>query len=186
VAVGDVMGRGIEAAMSACAVKAALRSHGQYQRDAGGLLGQVNLTLWTSSAGDQSAALFCGLLETATGRVRYGSAGQPGVVLLRPGGWEPLSRPSPSLGESPETTYRQHECRLQPGEALVIYTDGFRDALDKSGKPLGDRGIAEPLMTRLDLPAKDLVAIARDRLEAHAVVPERDDRTVLVIKRTNP
>ena len=186
VAVGDVMGRGIEAAMSACAVKAALRSHGQYQRDAGGLLGQVNLTLWTGSAGDQSAALFCGLLETATGRVRYGSAGQPGVVLLRPGGWEPLSRPSPSLGESPETTYRQHECRLQPGEALVIYTDGFRDALDKSGKPLGDRGIAEPLMTRLDLPAKDLVAIARDRLEAHAVVPERDDRTVLVIKRTNP
>ena len=186
VAVGDVMGRGVEAAISASAVKAALRSHGQYQRDAASLLGQVNLTLWTSSAGDQFATMFCGLLETDTGRVRYSLAGQPGVVLVRPGGWEPLSRPSPPLGESPEAVYRQHECHLQPGEALVVFTDGFRDALDREGRPLGEEGLAESLVGRLDLRAKEMVTAARDRLEAHAVMPARDDRTVLVIKRTDP
>jgi len=186
VAVGDVMGRGIEAAISASAVKAALRSHGQYQRNAAGLLSQVNLALWTGSAGDQSASLLCGLLETATGRVRYSLAGQPGIVHVRPGGWESLSRPSPPLGESPEAVYRQEECLLQPGEALVIFTDGFRDALDRHGRSLGEEGLAKPLATRLDLPAKELVAIARDRLEAHALMPDRADRTVLVIKRTAP
>ena len=186
VAVGDVMGRGVEAAVSASAVKAALRSHGQYQRDAAALLAQVNLTLWTGSAGDQSAALFCGLLETATGQVRYSLAGQPGILLVSAGNWESLSQPSPPLGESPETVYQQKQCRLQPGDALVVFTDGFRDALDPNGKSLGEGGLAEPLVTRLDLPAKDLVAIARDRLEAHALAPERHDRTVLVIKRTNP
>ena len=184
-AVGDVMDRGLEAALSASAVKAALRSHGQYQREADTLLQRINLTLWTGSAGDQFASLFCGLLETATGRVRYATAGHPAVVLVRPGGWESLSRPTAPLGESPESSYRQEECLLQPGEALVIFTDGFRDAVDRHGKPLGEGGIAEPLASRLNVSAKELVTIARDRLEAHALVPERDDRTVLVIKRTN-
>jgi serine phosphatase RsbU (regulator of sigma subunit) len=186
VAVGDVRGRGIEAALSASAVKAALRSHGQYQRDAAELLRQVNLTLWTGSAGDQSGSLFCGLLETATGQVRYSLAGQPAIVVVRPDGWESLSRPCPPLGESPESSYGQHACSLEPGDALVIFTDGFRDAVDRSGRSLGDAGLAEPLAARLHLPAKELVAIARDRLESHAVAPERHSRTVLVIKRTDP
>lgn len=186
VSVGDVMGRGIEAAVSASAVKAALRSHGQYQRDAAALLSQVNLTLWTGSAGDQSAALFCGLLDTTTGKVRYSLAGEPGIVLVRPDGWESLSQPAPPLGESPETVYREAECRLQPGEALVVFTDGFRDALDEKGKPLGEGGIAKSLEGRLDLSTKELVVLIRDRLEAHALRPKRDDRTVLVIKHTAP
>jgi len=186
VAAGDVLGRGVEAAISASAVKAALRSHGQYQRDTAGLLSQVNLTLWTGSAGDQSASLFCGLLETATGQVRYSLAGQPAIVLVRPGGWESLGSPSPPLGESPEAAFQEQRCSLNPGEALVVFTDGFRDALDKKGKTLGEAGLAEPLASRLHLPAKDLVAVARDRLEAHAAVPHRDNRTVLVIKRTDP
>jgi len=186
VAVADVLGQGIEAAMSASAVKAALRSHGQYQRNAAELLAQVNLTLWTGSAGDQSATLFCGLLETNTGRVRYSLAGQPGVVLIRPGSWESLSGPTTPLGKSPETTYHQHECCLRPDEALLVFTGGFRDALDEQGRSLGEEGLAEPLMTRLHLPAKNLIALARDHLEAHAVKPERDDRAVLLVKRAGP
>jgi sigma-B regulation protein RsbU (phosphoserine phosphatase) len=186
VAVGDVAGRGVEAAISASAVKSALRSHGQYQRNTAGLLSQVNLTLWTGSAGDQSASLFCGLLDTATGRIRYSVAGHPSIVALRLDGWQSLSRPSPPLGESPESTYSEMECPLRPGEAVAIFTDGFRDALDAHGKPLGEAGLAEPLAARLHLSAKDLSAVARDRLEAHAAAPERKDRTVLVIKRTNP
>ncbi len=183
-AVGDVGYRGIEAALSAAAFRAALRSHGQYHRDAARLLSQVNLTLWTGSAGDQFATLFCGLLDHDTGRIRHASAGQPGVVLLRPDGWESLSRPSPPLGESPETNYRQIESHLKPGQALIVFTDGFRDAVNQHGKPLGEAGLAEPLVPRLNLSAKELVAMARDRLQGHAAAAG-DDRAVLVIKRTD-
>ena len=185
-AVGDVMDRGLEAALAASTVKAALRSHAEYVRDAAALLGQVNLTLWKGSAGDQFASLFCGLLETATGRVRFCCAGQPAVVIVRPGSWESLSQPSPPLGDSPETDYEPGQCSLKPGEALVVFTDGFRDALDKLGRPLGEAGLAEPMMNHLDLPAQDLIALAREKLAAHALDPRRDDHTVLVIKRTDP
>jgi serine phosphatase RsbU (regulator of sigma subunit) len=185
-AVGSVAGQAVEAAISASAVKASLRSHGQYHRDTAELLSQVNLTLWTGSAGDQSASLFCGLVETGTGRVRYSLAGTPAMLLLSPKGWKSLSQPSPSLGESPESLYRQQECTLKPGEALVVFTAGTRDARDPDGKPLGEVGLAEPLKARLKRPAKELVAIARDRLEHHAPLDKRRDRTVLVIKRANP
>ncbi len=184
VAVGDAMHRGLEAAMAATTLKAALRAHGQYNRQTAQTLKQANLTLWTGSAGDQFATLFYGLIETATGRVQYSSAGQPGVVVLRQGGWELLSQASPPLGESPESSYRQFSYQLRPGEAMLIFTDGFRDALDGEGRPLGEAGMAEPLLGRLDLSADQLATLARQTLSTHAAPPERDDRTVLVIKRT--
>ncbi|MFH1267632.1 MAG: PP2C family protein-serine/threonine phosphatase, partial [Planctomycetota bacterium] len=158
----------------------------RYRPDGYRLLDQVNLTLWTGSAGDQFASAFFGLVDPAQGRIRFSTAGDPAVVLLRPDGWESLSTATPPLGEGPETTYRQHECRLQPGEALLVFTDGIRDALDTQGRPLGEAGLAEPLAAKLQLPAAKLVALARDRLEAHALAPHRYDRTVLVIKPAAP
>ena len=185
VAVGDAMDEGIEGALSATTLKAALRSHGQYHRQADRLLTRINLTLWRGSAGDQFAALFCGLIETAAGRIRYASAGQPSVIHLHGDGWQSLSQSFPPLGESPETSYRQREHQLQSGEALVIFTQGFRDAQDKEGRPLGEAGLAEALAGQVAQPADQLVILARDALESHAHAPQRHDRTVLVVKRTD-
>ena len=186
VALGDAMDQGVEAALSANAVKTAFRAHAQYQRDIARLLAQVNLTLWTGSAGDQSANLFTGLVETAGGRVHFASAGQLGVILLRKNDWESMTQPSPPLGEGPETDYQQQHYELKQGESLVIFSDGFRDSLDHRGCPLGESGLAEPLAARAELPAEELVALARDRLEAHAAAPAERDRAILVIKRTMP
>lgn len=184
VAVGDAMERGLPAAIAASALKAALRAHGQYHRQAEQALRQVNLTLWTGSAGDQYASLFYGLIETGTGRVGYCSAGQPGLVLLRSDGWTSLGRPSPPLGDGPETDYEPFGHELQPGQVLVAFTDGFRDATDRQGRPLGEAGVAEPLLGHLNLSADHLVDLARQTFNSHAAAPDHDDRTVLVIKRT--
>lgn len=184
VTVGDAMQRGIEAALSAATVKAALRSHGQYIRDADILLSQTNLTLWRGSAGDQFASVFCGMIETGTGKVQCCQAGQQTVLLLHSGGWKSLTQPSPPLGGGPETQYTAREFTLEPGEALVVFTNGFSDALSADGRRLGEAGLAEAMNRRLDDPAQKLVDLARRRLNAHAALPEHDDRTVLVIKRS--
>jgi sigma-B regulation protein RsbU (phosphoserine phosphatase) len=184
VAVGDAMDRGLRAAMAASALKAALRAHGQYHRQAEQALKRINLTLWTGSAGDQKTTLFYGLIQTATGRISCCWAGQPGIVLLGKNGWKSLSHPSPPLGEGPETDYPQFACELQPGEALLAFTDGFRDATDAEGRPLGEAGVAEPLLAHLGLSADQLVDLARKTLNTHAAAADRDDRTVLVVKRT--
>jgi phosphoserine phosphatase RsbU/P len=184
VSVGDAAGRGVEAAMAAAALKAAVRAHGPYHRDPQEALKQINLTLWTGSAGDQYAALFYGLVETATGRLCWAMAGQPSVVLLRPTGWSSLSRISPQLGESPETAYQPLDHCLQPGEAVVIFTAGLRNALQRKGRSSAEAGLAEPLLSKLHLPADQLVCATQDLLNVHPATAHRNDQAILVIKRT--
>ena len=120
VAVGHAMDGGIQAAIAASGLKAALRAHGQYYREAQQTLKRLNLTLWTGSAGDQHATLFYGLIETATGRVCTASAGHPGALVIRPDGWESLTQISARLGEGPESIYEQTGYELQPGETLAL------------------------------------------------------------------
>jgi serine phosphatase RsbU (regulator of sigma subunit) len=182
VAVGHAMDGEIEGALAAAALKAALRAHGQYYREAQQTLKRLNLTLWTGSAGDQHATLFYGLVETATGRLSSASAGQPGALLVHRDGWQSLSHPSARLGEGPESQYEQFGYELAPGEVLVLLSEGARDAADTAGGPLGEAGVAEVVRSRLDLSAADLAALVRRRLEALPAAA-RHDRTVLVIKR---
>jgi serine phosphatase RsbU (regulator of sigma subunit) len=108
------------------------------------------------------------------------------MIRIRPDGWDSIGGSSPLLGESPETNYREESCHLSPGEAMVVFTDGFRDAMDPSGKRLGEIGLAESLITQLNVPAKELVNVAKKRLENHAASAIDDDHTVLIIKRVDP
>jgi serine phosphatase RsbU (regulator of sigma subunit) len=183
VTLGDAMDRGLEAAMSACAVKAAARAHGQYHRQAERTLQQVNLTLWTGSAGDQFADMFYGLIETATGRVSYAMAGKPSVILLRQDEWKSLGHASPPLGESPETDYEPFGYELKPGEALAIFNEGFRIAADKQGRTLEESGLAKLLSANIHLSADQLTYMARECLRLHAAAPDQDDVAILIVKR---
>jgi phosphoserine phosphatase RsbU/P len=184
-ALGECLDGGLVAALSATALKAALRSHAAYHRQAERALQQLNLTIWTNSAGDQYANVFFGLVETATGRICCSSAGQPSIVHLLPERWVSLTRKSPLLGESPESEFEQAGYELAVGEAIVIFTKGFREAADKSGVRLGEGGLAKLLAENMHLSANQLCAMARECLQAHAEQPDKDDVAVLVIKRTN-
>lgn len=184
VSLGDAMNRGLEAAMSACAVKAAARAHGQYNRQAERILQQVNLTLWTGSAGDQYADMFYGLIETATGRVSYAAAGKPSVLFLRQDEWKSLTHSSPPLGESPDTNYEPFTCELKPGEALAIFNEGLRIAADKQGCPLDESGLGKLLADNIHLSADQLTSMARECLRLHAAFPDQDDVAIVIIKRT--
>ena len=188
VAVGHAMGGGIQAALAASGLRAGLRAHGLYYREAQQTLKRLNLTLWTGSAGDQHAALFYGLIETATGRVCTASAGQPGALVIRGDSWESLSQVSARLGEGPESVYEQTGYELQPGETLALFTDGVLETPGADGKPLGEVGMGKLLQAVHDRPAAEMAAIVRRELDSLAApglaMPGKGrDRTVLVVKR---
>jgi serine phosphatase RsbU (regulator of sigma subunit) len=187
VAVGKAAEQGMAGAMTANVVKTAVRAHGRYHRQSERVLQQTNLTLWTGSAGDQHASLFCGLVETATGRVCCSAAGQLSVLCLRESGWESLShlRTGALLGSSAEADFDQFGHELQSGEVLVVFSDTLRDAADGKNVPLGEAGLAEALKNKLHLSAEELVVAVREALNARAVPSNRSDMSVLVVKR-NP
>jgi hypothetical protein len=188
VAVGHAMDGGVQAALAASGLKAALRAHGQYYREAQQTLKRLNLTLWTGSAGDQHATLFYGLIETATGRITTASAGRPAALVIRPDGWESLTQISARLGEGPESIYEQTGYELQPGETLALFTDGALETPGADGKPLGEVGMGKLLQAIHAVSASDMAAVLRRQLDnlaaAGPVIPPKGlDRTVLLVKR---
>ena len=183
VAVGHAMESGVQAAVAASGLKAALRAHGQYYREAQQTLKRLNLTLWTGSAGDQHATLFYGLIETATGRICTASAGHPGALIIRPDGWESFTQVAPRLGEGPETLYDQTGYELQPGQTLALFSDGALESPGADGKPLGEVGMGKLLQGMHDRTAAEMAAAVRRHLDQHAVPTMGRDRTVLLVKR---
>jgi serine phosphatase RsbU (regulator of sigma subunit) len=184
VTMGKAAEQGMPGAMIANAVKTAARAHARYHRLAEKIVGQANLTLWTGSAGDQHSGLFCGLVETATGRVSCCSAGQMSVLRLHADGWESLSHSAASLGASPESDFEPFGHELQLGETMVIITDTLRDLPDRQNLPLGENGLAELLRDKLHLSAEEIVAVVRSAVETQSPEFERRDFSVLVVKRT--
>jgi phosphoserine phosphatase RsbU/P len=177
VAVGRAEEQGIAGALTANSVKTALRSHARYHRLAERILQQVNLTLWTGSAGDQRVTLFHALVETSTGRVCWSSAGGAAVLLLHGDGWQSLSRSSGQLGEGPEAEFERFAYELRPGEALIVFADNSADAA-------AEKTLVDALKTKPDLSAAELVAAARSALDAQIPAHEAHDYSILAIKRT--
>ena len=178
--VGDAAGEGIEGALVASTVRAALRSHGQYRRSANTLLNQVNLTLWTGSAGDQSANVFCGFAEARSNYLRYAVAGKLDAILLQKDRWELLENRSAPLGQSPESVYRQSHCQIAAGGALVVLSEGFTHQLKNGSQSLND--FAQLLLSSSAISAKELVATARSVLTPHSDGAVKD-RTIVVLKQ---
>ncbi len=122
VALGGMASDGLDAALTASTLRGALRSHSQYHRTADGILRQVNLTLWTSSAGDQAASLFFGLIDSREGLFRYAMTGNPSAIVLQPDGWKSLTEPRSPLGTGPESDCVESGCPMQVGETIVAFT----------------------------------------------------------------
>jgi phosphoserine phosphatase RsbU/P len=183
VALGDSVEQGLAAAMFAGAGRAAVRAWCETTPQPHLLLAGVNRTLWSTSAGDQVASLFCGWIDTAAGRLRYATAGHPGVILLRPGSWESLTLPALELGREPNTEYEPQQRQLQPGDVLLVVSGGVRDARDGDGRPMGERALAESMLAYIDRPADELLQIARAQMQADPTASSARDRSVVVVKR---
>jgi serine phosphatase RsbU (regulator of sigma subunit) len=184
VAIGRAADAGIVGAINADAVMAALRSHAQHGRQAERILRDANMTLWTGSAGDRHVSGLLAVVDPATGRLRCSSAGRPAAVWLRADGWKSVAQEAAMLGESPEAKFPQFACQLQPGEALILWTDGSQDGLATADRGSFEARLAEGLQPRLDLPADELLAAAAKILDRGDSDHQCRDRAVVVVKRT--
>ena len=188
VALGAVDTGGLEAALTAAALRGAIRAHGQYHRDPDALLGQVNLTLWTGSAGDLAASLFCGLIDAREDLIRYAAAGSPSVFLLESGTWKPLVEATLPLGSGPEAAYSEGGHRLQAGEVVLALAlkDGQPSEAAKADDVAAGTLVAALPNCAPELPAKEFLILARQAIQSRT--PDGRERlgAMLVVKRRYP
>ena len=179
IAVGDAQGKLIEASLTAAALHTALRAHANYRHTVSQLLVRVNETLWSASAGDQFASLFYALIDPDSGRLKYAAAG-PAEAWVVGEQLRPLNcEEELPLGTQPEAEYRQRVERIEPSEALVVFSEGGLRAL----KPGQRRDLYRHLRQHYQLTAEELVRRTQAFLAQHTREDRHEDRTLLVAKR---
>jgi phosphoserine phosphatase RsbU/P len=123
------------------------------------------------------------LLNVASGDLRCVRAGHPSPLLLRAGGaMEQLTCKSPALGLRLDAAFTETQARLEPGDTLLLFTDGAVELFDKQGAELGEAGLIRLLHDFAGSPL-DLPRIEKSLLEFSNLIRLPDDLTFLSVRR---
>jgi serine phosphatase RsbU (regulator of sigma subunit) len=140
--VADVSGKGIDAAVDTALVKYSIRTLFSENSDPRTILAKFS-ALYARSVDEPESFVvaFLAVVDLETGRVRYASAGhEPAWAIL---GQEVVALPptGPVIGMESESQYETHELYLQPGDSLILATDGLTESRDGNGQLLGATGV---------------------------------------------
>jgi phosphoserine phosphatase RsbU/P len=125
-----------------------------------------------------------GVLDTGRATWTYASAGQvPPLHLISDGRVVPLPAVGPPLGSLPEPCYSDEQVTLEPGEGLILASDGFVEARDPAGRPLGYEGFRDLVGRHLPRPPEALLEALFDGIHRHLGGQTQDDLTLLMIYR---
>jgi sigma-B regulation protein RsbU (phosphoserine phosphatase) len=185
IAIGDVSGKGIPAAL----LMATLRAYVRAQTVSGDsnladLMAHLNRLVYESSPSNRYATLFYGQYDSRTGALRYVNAGHNAPILLRPSGEVVrLGVGGPVVGLLEHCVYQQGTVTVDCGDVFVAFTDGVSEAMNAGDEEWGEERLIETIVSSTLPPAPliDSILQAADRFAAGA--PQHDDMTLIVIAR---
>jgi phosphoserine phosphatase RsbU/P len=185
VAVGDVSGKGIPAALLMVMVRTLLREIARGLAEPAQVLARLNSSLCRDLPPSMFVTLVLAVLFPGReGRVALASAGHPEPILLR-GGAAPksVSVGGMMLGVFEEAAFEEAELDLEPGDSLVFVTDGVIEAPGADGKRPGLLHILRLLDRSRGLGARGQAEALTAEVMAGAAGQMRDDMTAFVLKR---
>ncbi len=183
--VGDVSGKGVPAALFMAVSRTFLKATALNGFSPGECLGKVNRSLYEESVAEMFVSMFYGILNTQTGEVRYSSAGHnPGYILSVNGTVTETERTSGLvIGATGKMQYEEKSFALQPGDALILYTDGVTEAMDAGRQEFGETRLASCVGGSTNQTAPEIVeATVASVHEFVSGAAQSDDMTLLVIK----
>ena len=153
--IGDVTGKGVGAALVMAMTKTLFRAYAVFQYDPARLMSAVNARLNEETDPSMFVTAFCGFLNLADGKLLYSNAGHEPPLIMRAGGAPQrlVSKSGVPLGALRSFKYVVEKTFLQPGDTLLVYTDGVTDAsnrdeelfsIDRLKEVVGRCGGAEP------------------------------------------
>jgi len=186
VVMADVSGKGIPAALFMAVARTVIRNLSGHCDGPAATLIQANEILREDNVGSMYVTLFLGWYDTVSGRLRYANAGHPRPYLVDGQG---RARPAGEvtgaiLGILPDQQYTDGEIRLEPGESLVLYTDGLSEARDPAGEFFGFDRLARLLESLSDEPVDRLCEAVAQTVGRFQDRDQKDDMTLLALLRT--
>lgn len=193
--VGDVSGKGVPAALFMSAAKTLIKAIALRlspgKEDAcirllqpAAVLTAVNQELSSNNDSCMFATVFCGVLNTETGEVCYTNAGHNAPLLLRREGESAFVARSNCgvIGPDGDMVFSNATLQLQPGEMLLLYTDGVTEALNRQQEEFSEKRLQETVAGHQEVTAEGIVNTVLSHVQAFAAdVPQWDDITILAV-----
>jgi phosphoserine phosphatase RsbU/P len=186
IAVGDVAGKGMPAALLMALLQGSLRTLLSAGFRGSELMAKLNRHLCASIPSNRLVTLFYGELDLDTGCLRHVNGGHNPPFVLAAGS-RPTRLPATgmALGVAPDAGYESVTLSLAPGDRLVLYTDGITEAEDSRDQEFGEERLCGWLEAIRDEPCEQLVASVLAEVLRHCgSVRPRDDMTVMCVART--
>jgi sigma-B regulation protein RsbU (phosphoserine phosphatase) len=185
VALGDVAGKGMGAALLCAKLQATLRALAPVAADLTTLGASLNGVLERSGLDNRYATLFYAEIAADSPELRYLNAGHNPALLVSGDTIEPLMASSLPLGMLPGISYSQGMATLQPGDVLVLYSDGITEAQNAAGEEYGLARLKDAVRAAAAMPAE---SAARHIVESAGRFVDgekpNDDQSILVLRRT--
>ncbi len=182
--VGDIVGKGIAAALLMVNLQANLRS--QYAlgiEDPAVLLQGVNQLFYENTPHSAYATLFFAEYDDRERRLRYANCGHPSALLLHCDGTvERLASTATVLGLFEEWRCEIESRQLQPGDTLVLYTDGITESCNETEEEFGEARLIEILERHRQLPVQELLAAIVEEVHRFCLQEQQDDITLIVAR----
>jgi len=189
IAIGDVSGKGVPAAIYMTLTKGILQSHAGENSSPKDVLNKVNKQMYNNIERNSFVSMFYAVLDMKNHKIRFSRAGHnPAILAQRAGSKNSFLQPKGIAvglegGDKFDQSLEEHEISLESGDVLAFYTDGFTEASTAEGDEYGEDQLLDIVSQNRDLSANALIQkIVRGVKTFVGNHPQHDDMTMVVIK----
>ena len=185
IAIADISGKGIFAALLMASLQAALRSTATLDGngDTSKLVTLLNGHLFRNTSEDRYATFFYATYDCQTHALSYTNAGHPAPFFIADGSVEQFDQGGTVMGLFEQTSYAQVTVQVPPGSLLVAYSDGLTEAENVYGEEFGGQRLKEEILRHQDLPAQSLLEALIAAAEKWTGTQEQADDLTVVVAR---
>ncbi len=196
-ALGDICGKGISAALLMANLQATLRSNvSLIRRDArsesqssngacrvSNVVRRINEQIYHHTSANKFASFFYAVYDEGTYALTYCNAGHNPPIFIGRDGCRKLSTGGTVVGIFPDADYEEETLRLAPGDLLLAYTDGIIESVNEYGEEFGEERLTALVTENRSQSAENLQRIVVERVLDWAFEEERDDDMTLIVAK---
>ena len=185
VVLGDVSGKGIGAALLMSSLHAIVRAQSKAKVTIKETVGEINQYIYENTPTSKFITLFYSELNPESGVLMYSNAGHnPPMLIHRNGEMSRLKVGGIPVGAMPDMVYLEGIISFDPGDVLVIYTDGVTEAVNERGEEFGEALLVKVVQKNIEKTAsalRDKIDEALSQFVGNAA--PHDDITIVIVKR---
>jgi sigma-B regulation protein RsbU (phosphoserine phosphatase) len=194
-ALGDICGKGISAALLMANLQATLRSnvfargtcahHDDISGDGrvAGVVKVLNQQIYNFTSANKFASFFYAVYDDLQSTFTYCNAGHNPPLYFTDSGFRRLSTGGTVVGIFPDAEFEQETIQIKSGDIFVAYTDGIIESINEYGEEFGEQRLIDLVRGKSDMPAEKLQKAIVDEVLGWAFEEERDDDMTLIVAR---